>query len=175
MTEEARSGEWKITSGCLSHRHWHAGYSRCPRTLSFSRQQSRESSWGTPRLLGLPWALRPPWSCHHSQLHGRVENVIAFMARPIALSFICMRLVAMAINNRFLLFLAFPFLARPLGTHVTADQKSLPGGYIPRVEKERGMLEVPWLAVELREWFASTRSTFLCYSSFYPMVHGFIR
>ena len=24
--------------------------------------------------------------------------------------------------------------------------QSLPGGYIPRVEKERGMLEVPWLA-----------------------------
>ena len=25
--------------------------------------------------------------------------------------------------------------------------------------EERGMLDVPWLAVELREWFASTRST----------------
>ena len=42
--------------------------------------------------------------------------------------------------------------------------KSLPGGYIPRVEKERGMLEVPWLAVELREWFASHRLTFPCSS-----------
>ena len=30
---------------------------------------------------------------------------------------------------------SYPSLS--LGTHVTADQKSLPGGYIPRVEKER--------------------------------------
>ena len=34
--------------------------------------------------------------------------------------------------------------------------------------EERGMLDVPWLAVELREWFASTRSTLflisLCYN-----------
>ena len=37
-----------------------------------------------------------------------------------------------------------------------------PGGYIPRVEtKGKGMLEVPWLVVELREWFASRRSTSL--------------
>lgn len=40
-----------------------------------------------------------------------------------------------------------------------------PGGLIPRAgKKERGMLDLPWLAVELREWFASTRSTFLAYS-----------
>ena len=39
---------------------------------------------------------------------------------------------------------------------------STPGGLIPRAgKKERGMLDLPWLAVELREWFASTRSTFL--------------
>ena len=31
----------------------------------------------------------------------------------------------------------------------------------PKSRKERGMLDLPWLAVELREWFASTRSTFL--------------
>ena len=29
----------------------------------------------------------------------------------------------------------------------------------PKSRKERGMLDLPWLAVELREWFASTRST----------------
>ena len=43
---------------------------------------------------------------------------------------------------------------------------STPGGLIPRGgKKERGMLDFPWLAVELREWFASRRSTFLAWLS----------
>ena len=32
----------------------------------------------------------------------------------------------------------------------------------------KGMLEVPWLAVELREWFASSRSTFHCVRHEFP-------
>ena len=38
----------------------------------------------------------------------------------------------------------------------------------PKSRKERGMLDLPWLAVELREWFASTRSTFLWFTSPIP-------
>ena len=37
----------------------------------------------------------------------------------------------------------------------------------PKSRKERGMLDLPWLAVELREWFASTRLTFLCTQRLY--------
>ena len=33
----------------------------------------------------------------------------------------------------------------------------------------KGMLEVPWLAVEPREWFASTRSTFQCRESWFNL------
>ena len=34
----------------------------------------------------------------------------------------------------------------------------------PKTRKQgKGMLEVPWQAVELREWFAVTRSTFQCF------------
>ena len=40
----------------------------------------------------------------------------------------------------------------------------------PKSRKERGMLDLPWLAVELREWFASTRSTFLTIPPFKEWV-----
>ena len=50
----------------------------------------------------------------------------------------------------------------------------------PKTRKQgKGMLEVPWLPVELREWFAVTRSTFLWsfFSSIilYPQLQKIVR
>ena len=43
----------------------------------------------------------------------------------------------------------------------------------PNIKNQgKGMLEVYWLAVELREWFASSRSTFHClYCLYLPSLH----
>jgi len=41
----------------------------------------------------------------------------------------------------------------------------------PNIKNQgKGMLEVPWLAVELREWFASSRSTFHWLSVDFPSL-----
>ena len=44
----------------------------------------------------------------------------------------------------------------------------------PKSRKERGMLDLPWLAVELREWFASTRSTFLWFTPYGTVSFGLV-